>query len=80
MQQTSIIIFRVKKEISNYPFHVSFDGETFNFLETCANCSVVNLDYDFSLVTNVADVHYNFQREKRDFELSISCQFCWSDI
>ena len=39
--------------------------------------SVVDFDYDFSLVTNAADVHYNFKSKKRDFELSISCHFYW---
>jgi len=33
MQQTSIIIFRVKKDIMSYAFYVSFAGETFNFLK-----------------------------------------------
>ena len=52
--------FKVKKEILSYPFHVNFDGETFNFRDVCKLHSVVNLDCDFSLVTNIADAHYNF--------------------
>ena len=35
---------------------------------------------NFSLVIDAVDVHYKFQSEKRDSELSISCQFCWWDI
>ena len=38
--------------------------------------SVVNLDCDFSLVIKDANVHDDFQSEQRDYELSISCQFC----
>jgi len=40
MEQKSIIIFKVKKEILNYPSHVSFTGGTFSFLEMCVNCRV----------------------------------------
>jgi len=45
----------------------------------CKLQSVVNLDCDLSLVTNGAEVHYNYQSEKKA-ELSISCQFYWCDI
>ena len=38
MEQKSIIIFKVKKEILSCPSHVSYIGGTFIFLETCANC------------------------------------------
>jgi len=50
------------------------------FTDVCKLQSIVDLDCDFSLVINAAHVHYNFQSEKRDYELSISCQFCWWDI
>ena len=35
--------FQSEKEIMSYPFRVSFAGETFNFLETCANCRVLSI-------------------------------------
>ena len=53
--------FQSEKKIPSYPFHVSFAGETFNFFrDVCKSQSVVNLDCDLSLVTNIADAHYNF--------------------
>ena len=42
--------------------------------------SIVNLDCDFSHVIKAAGVRDDFQSEQRDYELSISCQFCWWDI
>jgi len=54
--------FQSEKEILSFQFYVSFVGETFIFLEMCANCRVfVNLDCDFSLVPNVADVKCKLQ-------------------
>jgi len=49
MQHTFIVIFRVKKEILSCPSLVSFAGETFNFLETCANCRVCH-EYVFFIL------------------------------
>ena len=57
--------FQTKKEILSYPFYVSFVGEAFIFLRDVYKLhSVVNFDCDFSLVHDVADIHYNFQTEK----------------
>jgi len=42
------------------------------FKDVCKFHSVVNMDCDFSLIINAVYVHYNFQSEKRDYELSIS--------
>ena len=50
------------------------------FRDVCKLSSVVNLDCDLSLVNDGAEVHYNFQSEKRNSKLSISCQFYWCDI
>ena len=35
--------FRVKEKIMSYPFHVSFAGETFNFVETNVNCRALSI-------------------------------------
>ena len=35
--------FQSEKEIMSCPFYVSFVGETFIFLETCANCGVLSI-------------------------------------
>ena len=45
----------------------------------CKLQSVINLEFDLSLVTDGAEVHYNYESEKKS-ELSMSCQFYWCDI
>ena len=69
---------QTKKEILSCQFYIILVGETFHFLrDVCKLQSVVNFESDISMLSDAANVHYNFQTKKRDSELSILCQFCW---
>jgi len=57
-------------------FYVSSVGEAFIFLrDVCKLQSVVNFEYDFSLVPDAAGVQYNFKTKK-----TLSCQFYVSSV
>ena len=58
--------FQTKKEGLSCQFNVSFVGEAFIFLrDVCKLQNVLNFDCDFSLLPDVADIHYNFQTKRR---------------
>jgi len=79
MEQKSIIIMRVKKKSELSMSCQFYWCDIYLFRDVWKLQRVVNLDYDLSLVTDGAEVHYNYQSEKKT-ELSMSRQFYWCDV